>query len=182
MQHLIDCFSRYCSTSGLTISISKTKIMYHSSPGKPYVGPNIIANDQRLEVVETFVYLGSTLNKSKILKIDAGKSDPSNSAKIKVYSTCVLSFLSFACETWILYKHHHKILERFHLRSLRHIMNVHWSLHVPDTEILERTNFGSIECLILKHRLRWAGKLVRVPDHQIPKQVFNDELVEGKRA
>ena len=52
MQHLMDCLSRSCSAFGLTISISKTKVMHQPSPGKPYVEPTIIVNDQRLEVVE----------------------------------------------------------------------------------------------------------------------------------
>ena len=36
MQHEMDCFSQACSNFGLTISTSKTEVMYQPAPGHPY--------------------------------------------------------------------------------------------------------------------------------------------------
>ena len=200
MQQLMDCISRACKSFGLTISIEKTKVMYQPAPGKAYAEPNIMVDDERLEVVKKFVYLGSTLNNSCTLNdeilariqkaTDAFRALEARcwkkrsiklTTKIKVYSACVLSSLLYSCETWALYKKHLKILERFHQRSLRHIMNISWSQKIPDTEVLERSGLGSIESLLLRHRLRWAGKLVCMSDSRLPKQVFFGALAEGKR-
>ena len=41
--------------------------MFTPAPGEPYNEPNIVINDTRLDVVDTFVYLGSTLSRDESL-------------------------------------------------------------------------------------------------------------------
>ena len=62
MQHIMGRFSAACVAFGLTISLRKTKVMFTPAPGKPYIEPNIFVNGTRLEVVDTFLYLGSALS------------------------------------------------------------------------------------------------------------------------
>ena len=200
MQHLMDLISKSCKAFGLTISIPKTEVMYQPAPGNHYVEPIIFVEGVRLKVVDKFTYLGSTLNRFATLddEITAriqkaalafksledrawSKRSIKKSTKVKIYSACVLTALLYACETWSAYKKHVRILERFHQRCLRRIMNVHWQTHTPDTEILDRSGLGSIESLLHRHRLRWVGNLIRMPDFRIPKQVLYGELVQGKR-
>ena len=45
----------------LTISIKKTEVVYQPAPGKPYKEPTVTVKGQRLQVVDKFTYLGSTL-------------------------------------------------------------------------------------------------------------------------
>ena len=52
----------------LTISIKKTEVVYQPAPGKPYKEPTITVKGQRLQVVDKFTYLGSTL--SRVVQID----------------------------------------------------------------------------------------------------------------
>ena len=200
LQYVMDCLSTSCKSFGLTISIDKTKVMYQPAPGKVRVDPSILVEGKHLEVVQKFVYLGSTLNDSCslddeiITRVQKGtiafrgletrcwkKRSISLSTKLKVYSACVLPSLLYACETWVPYKQHIKTLERFHQRCLRRILNVHWSSHLPDTEILHRAGLRSIESLLILHRLRWVGTLVRMSDHRLPKQALYGELAVGKR-
>jgi hypothetical protein len=103
------------------------------------------------------------------------------STKISIYNTSVLSALLYGCETWMIYKHQLKKLERFHQRCLRHILRVKWTTPTPDTEILERSEMMSVEATICRHSLRWSGHLVRMDDTRIPKQLFYGELSLGKR-
>jgi len=42
-------------------STKKTEMMYQPAPGIPYQEPNITVKDQRLQAVENFLYLSSTL-------------------------------------------------------------------------------------------------------------------------
>ena len=53
---------------GLTISMKKTEVVYQPAPAKPYKEPTIIVKGQRLQVVDMFNYLGSTL--SRVVHID----------------------------------------------------------------------------------------------------------------
>ena len=59
----MDRFSAAPTAFGLTISLKKTKVMFTIPPGEPYIEPNITVNDTRLGVVDTFVYLGSTISR-----------------------------------------------------------------------------------------------------------------------
>ena len=59
-----DEVSDYCDSYDLTISIKKTKVVYQPAPGKPYKEPSITVKGQRLQVVDKFTYLGSTLSRA----------------------------------------------------------------------------------------------------------------------
>ena len=62
MQYSTDKFCDACRNFGLTISTKKTEVMHQPIPGKPYIEPNISINGQRLNLVDNFTYLGSTLS------------------------------------------------------------------------------------------------------------------------
>ena len=64
----VDQVSDSCDRYDLTISTKKTEVVYHQAPGKPYEEPTITEKGQRLQVVDKFTYLGSTL--SRVVHID----------------------------------------------------------------------------------------------------------------
>ena len=68
MQNGVDQVS--CDSYDLTISIQKSELVYQPAPGKPYKEPTITVKGQRLQLVEKFTYLGSTL--SSVVHIDDG--------------------------------------------------------------------------------------------------------------
>ena len=67
MQDIMNCFSTACEAFGLTISIKKTKVMFTPAPGAPYIESNIYVRERRLDVVDTFVYLGSIVSQRWLL-------------------------------------------------------------------------------------------------------------------
>ena len=68
MQKGVDQVSDYCDNYDLTISIKKTEVVYQPAPGKPYKEHTITAKGQRLQMVDKFTNLGSTL--SRVVHID----------------------------------------------------------------------------------------------------------------
>ena len=64
----VDRMSKACGNFQLTISTKKTEVVHQPAPGKPYSEPSITVNGQKLQVVDTFTYRGSTL--SRAVKID----------------------------------------------------------------------------------------------------------------
>ena len=60
----MDRVSQVCDNYDLTISTNKTDIVYQPAPGKPYSEPTITVNGQRLQVVDKFNYLRSTLSRA----------------------------------------------------------------------------------------------------------------------
>ena len=68
MQKGVDQVSDSCDSYDLTFSIKKTEVVYQPASGKPYREPTITVKGQRLQVVDKFTYLGSTL--SRVVHID----------------------------------------------------------------------------------------------------------------
>ena len=123
MQCIMDRFSASCTAFGLTISLKKTKVMYTPVPGEPYIEPDIMVYGKRLGVVDTFVYLGSTLSRDGTLDAEIhlriqkasvafGKLEKrvwadrgiTSNTKVNVYKTCVLTALLYSSETWTVYR------------------------------------------------------------------------------
>lgn len=201
MQHGVDKFSDACDNFGLTISIKKTEVMYQPAPGKSYVEPNINIKDQRLNAVENFTYLGSTLSRNTVIddEVNARLAKASvafgrlyknvwdrrgitTETKIKVYRAVVLTTLLYGCEAWTVYQRHARKLNHFHMTSLRKLLNIKWQEKIPDTEVLTRAGLPSVYTMLMQSQLRWAGHVVRMPDHRLPKRLLFGELQEGKRS
>ena len=195
LQHLVSTFSTACQHFGLTISIKKTKILPQNTPP-----PTISLQNERLENVDEFTYLGSTvthnLSLERELSIRIGKAATAmnrlkkrvwqNSkltikTKMKVYSACVLSTLLYGSETWTTYTKQEQRLNSFHLRCLRRIMNIRWQDKITNTEVLTRAGIPSIPALLTTRRLRWLGHVRRMDDGRIPKDILYGEVARGKR-
>ena len=92
-----------------------------------------------------------------------------------------MTTLLYGSESWVLYQHHLRLLERFHQRCLRTILNIHWSDFTTNTEVLMQAETISIEALLLRSQLRWVGHVARMEDHRLPKIVLYCELSSGHR-
>lgn len=201
MQHSVAKFSDACDNFGLTISTKKTEVMHQPAPGKRYVEPNIFINGQRLNVVDKFTYLGSTLSRNVVIDDEVNARLAKASAafgrlyskvwnrrgittetKIKVYRAVVLTALLYGCETWTIYQRHAKKLNHFHTTCLRKVLGIKWQDRIPDTEVLTRADLPSIYTVLMQSQLRWAGHVARMSDHRLPKKLLFGELQNGKRS
>ena len=164
--------------------------MFTPAPGKPYIEPKITVNDARLDVVDT-LYLGSPVSRDSSLDTEIYSRISKASivfeklekrvwvdhdiiikSKINVYRTCVSMVPLYSAETWTRHKRHLKLLEHFHQKCLRDMLNIKWQTYTPDTTVLEIAECPNIEYFIMLNQLRWAGHLVCMEDTRIPKQLF----------
>ena len=201
MQKGVDQVSDSCDSYDLTISIKKTEVVYQPAPGKPYKEPTITVKGQRLQVVDKFIYLGSTLSRvvhiddevnARIAKASAAfgrlrgsiwdRSGIRLDTKLQVYRSVVLPTLLYACETWTVYQRHAKRLNHFHTSCLRKLLKIKWQNRIPDTEVLKRAGMQSIHTLLKLAQLRWTGHVTRMPDERLPKKILYGELQVGKRS
>ena len=163
--------------------------------------PHITVNGKKLKVVNRFIYLGSMLSQNANIddEVNSRTSKASSTfgrlyknvwhragirleTKLKVYRAAVLPVLLYACETWTVYRRHTKKLDHFHTLCLRKLLNIKWQDKVPDTAVLERAGMTSIDTMLKISQIRWAGHVVRMPDHRIPKILLYGELQNGKRS
>ncbi|BHF69648.1 hypothetical protein SprV_0301269400 [Sparganum proliferum] len=68
MQRSMDLFSAACENFDQTINTEKTVIMHQPSPDAAYIAPQINVNGAQWQVVDNFMYLGST--HSRRIKIE----------------------------------------------------------------------------------------------------------------
>ena len=201
MQGAVDRMSKACDNFQLTISTNKTEVVHQPAPGKPYSEPTITVNGQKLQVVDKFTYLGSTLSRAVHIDDEVTARTAKTSVafgrlhtnvwerngirldtKLKVYKAVVLPTLLYASETWTVYQRHAKKLNHFHLSCLRKILKIRWQDKIPDTEVLNKANMQSVHTLLKLAQLRWTGHVTRMPDERLPKKVLYGELQEGKRS
>ena len=188
-----------CDSYDLTISIKKTEVVYQPAPGKPDKEPTITVKGQRLQVVDKFTYLGSTLSRvvhiddevnARIAKASAAFGRLRGSiwdqigirldTKLKIYRSVGLPTLLYACETWTVYQLHAKRLNHCHTSCLRKLLKIKWQDRIPDTEVLKRAGMQSIHTLLKLAQLRWTGLVIRMPDEHLPKKILYGELQVGK--
>ena len=200
LQHLVNHFSDASKAFGLTISLKKTEVLYQPPPMENYFPPHITIDRATLNPVEHFTYLGSviSIDASTDKDLDNRLSKASSSfsrlskrvwnnhslrliTKIKVYRAVVIPTLLYGAETWTLYRRQVRLLERFHQRCLHSILNIKWHDYVSNEDVLEEAQLPSIESILLKQQLRWAGHVARMEDPRMPKAVLFGELKAGKR-
>ena len=200
LQHITSCFAEAARLFGLEVSLKKTEVLHQPAPREEYRPPHITIGETELKTVHQFTYLGCTITSdAKIDREVDNRLARANSAfgrlykrvwnnkhlkkgtKISVYRAVVLTTLLYGSESWVTYRHHLRLLERFHQRCLRTILNIHWSDYVTNVEVLEQAEITSIEAMLLKSQLRWAGHVSRMEDNRLPKIALYGELSTGHR-
>jgi len=200
LQSLTDALSTATKRFGLTISIKKTEVLYQPAKGSAPNPPPITIDGKALNNVDKFTYLGSCLSSANSLDDElSSRLAKASSAfgrlthrvwnerglkletKIAVYRAVVLSALLYGSESWTVYRRQVKLLEQFHQRHLRRILNIRWQDRIPNVTVLQRAKLPSIETILLQTQLRWAGHVVRMEDSRIPKQLLFGVLSTGYR-
>ena len=116
MQGAVDRMSKACDNFQLTISTKKTEVVHQPAHEKPYSEPTITVNGQKLQVVDKFIYLGSTLSRAVHIDNELTAKTAKNSVifgrlctnflerngirldtKLKVYKAVVLPTHLYAC-------------------------------------------------------------------------------------
>ena len=75
------------------------------------------------------------------------------STKVAVYNALCLSTLLYGAKSWTPYRQHISNLEAFHIRCLQKILG-----------------------------LSWEDRILRMPEHRLPRQVLYSQLMGAKRS
>ena len=144
-----------------------------------------------LDAVDSFTYLGSTIESnlsldadintriskaaavmSKLNRIVWQNNNLTQMAKLCVYQACVFSTLLYSSEAWTTYTRQEKKLKSFHLRCIRRILDISWQDKVTNTEVLARASSFRIYTMLSQRRLRWLGHIHRMANGRIPKDML----------
>ena len=194
-----------CAQFGLMVSEQKTETMHLRVRDENRSQMFIEAAGQQYVQTDKFKYLGGIVQDDADITFElrsrrqrAGfklkrfckeafhpRTGISLKTKMSLLKSEVTEALLYGCETWTLNRNHFVLLRQFHHHSLLRCVGFQkkkGSDHVlAYHEVLARTKCESIETMILRRRLTWAGKLVRMDNSRLPKAMLFGELTDGKR-
>lgn len=191
MLEKLEDIEREVSKVGLSINWEKTK--YLKMTRRRQGGLDLEINGNRVENVESFKYLGSTLTADNSVKheikarVAAGgrcyfafkKLFSSNilhkEAKLRIYKTVIRPVVVYGCEAWTLTKQDINRLRIFERRILRRICGPEliqgaWRRR-KNQDLLNFLHGEDIVRFIKAQRIRWLGHLSRMNDSRVVKKV-----------
>ncbi|KAI5717474.1 hypothetical protein M8J77_006391 [Diaphorina citri] len=184
------------SELGLEINREKTQYMIITTEDKPKPS-EVMLNNNKYKVVESFTYLGSQLNgknimeeeiKNRITKANRcyfslnnifRSKNVSQKSKIRIYQSVILPVLLYGCEVWSINKKTEQMLQTFENKILRRIYgpirdeNTGLFRIKKNREIWALYGEPLITSCVKGRIMRWAGHVARADEESIVKKVFN---------
>ena len=150
-----------------------------------------------MEIVDHFPYLGDMVARDggDALAVDArievgsksfgalrgglfSSTSISHEAKRAVYEAVVMSIALYGCECWSLTEplyHRLRVMQAQHFRAMSRITRMHaWEHHISTQQLSRELGIPSIDHLIARRQLRWAGHVSRMDfDHRLPRRMLS---------
>ena len=183
MQTLTSIVENESAKVGLLLNGGKCKVMVSEN----WVDDtDIQAAGTHIEMVEDFCYLGSYISNNssceKDMKVRIGKAAASfarlsniwnsktvsQTVKVKLYETLIMSILLYSAELWPITVTAMKKLEAAHHRWQRKLLGITWKDKVKNEEVRRLTGLRKVETIIKERRLRWLGHVTRMGSERIP--------------
>ena len=194
MQEKTNIVAATSASMGLNIHKGKSKILkVNATSTSP-----IMLEGEALEEVESFVYLGSMVDKQggtdADVKIRIGKARAAfqqlknvwvsnnlgSKLKVRIFNTMVKPVLLYGAETWRTTAVNLTRIQSFINNCLRRILRIHWPENISNRELWQRTKQKPIEEEILQKRWRWIGHTLRKPASNTTRQALKWNP-QGKR-
>ena len=142
---------------------------------------------EEVEDVESFVYLGSVLDKFGGTEADIKRRLAlariaftrlqniwrsgrfSQKTKLRIVNSNVLSVLLYGAEMWRVTTTDLNKLDVFHRTCLRRVLKRFWPNHLSNEELYEATGSTPVSALVRVRRWRWIGHILRTSPSNISR-------------
>ena len=196
LKNLTTALEQQAANAGLRINVQKSKIV---RVGYARTTAPMSINGQRVEEVSEFTYLGSVIaadgDTTRDVTCRIGKATAtfqrlrpiwnstalSTPVKLRILSATVIPTAIYASEAWKMTTTIARKIDRFHLRCLRRIMKISYLDRITNKEVYRRTCVRPLSETITQRRLRFAGHVLRLPRHRLPKTALTWRPTHGKR-
>ena len=195
LNELIRHLNNASTEFGMEISEEKTKEMTNST-----FTSEIKIKDKKLENVHRFKYLGAIItdegSKPEILarisqttgamtklKPIWNNRNISNSSKIRLMRSLVMSIFLYACESWTLTAETERKIKAVEMRCFRRLLGISYKDHITNEEVKRRiiSEIGPYTDLlktVKQRKLKWYGHVTR--SQGLAKTILQG-TVEGRR-
>ena len=198
MQRIVEKISNTGQEYGVRINVGKTKLMFVGR-GQAALNDNLIINQETVEKVTRFKYLGSTINAEldddEEIKIRCGiarttfrkmekallhRSFPLD-IRLRVVKCYIWSVLLYGVETWSLKVRSMNRLEAFEMWTLRRMLRIPWTDRISNAEVLERAETDR-ELLrnVKRRKTGYLGHFLRGDKYEILRLLLCGRI-DGKR-
>ena len=203
LERMMTVIATACSSFGLTVSEAKTEIMFLETKGGGKVFFTINAAGQVCKQTIEFVYLVGAITADRDLSIETTRRLQRAWAcfqrykmeiydrpgvrlglKVRLLKAEVVETLLYDCMTWSPKKPDYDRLRRVHHSMLLRCLG--WRKRKRDdhtlsyADALAKTAPESIEAIVRKRRILFAGLVARMGEKRLPQRVMFGELVGGK--
>ena len=181
---LVERLDKASTAYSIKMSAAKTKLMQNNASG---INTEIKVNEQKLETVTSFKYLGSVITDegykpemiSRIAQTTAAlirlkpvwiDKSISLSSKIRLMRSFVTSIFLYACESWTLKAELQRRIQAMEMRCYHKILHISYKDHVTNENIRAKIQqaIGPHEDLTIVKRC----KLHMSPIHQVWPKPF----------
>jgi len=199
LQSLVSRMNEVCMKNELMMNINKSKVMVFERESTKTVC-NIVVNDEYLEQVDEFVYLGSMFTRDGKTdrdierRVNAGNSingglnavgtnkKLSNEAKLAVHNGVLIPTLMYGSEAWNWQRKDESRLNAVEMRSLRRMCGKTMYDRVRNVEIRKECKADvSVMSKIKKGTLRWFGHVERMNEERSVRRIY-DANVNGRTS
>lgn len=162
----------------------------------------VIEGEKVMVIVNEFKYLGIHLtNKNEEMVEIQARIQTANKAyfsvlpifrnrdinqrlKVMLYKTLIRSIVMYGSETWTLSKKAVEKIDSFERKILRRIygpvcVQGEWRIRY-NNELYSLYGELPLSHVIRIKRLKWAGHLIRMEEHRVPKKVFSGDFGGGR--
>ena len=176
LQHLVESVKIHCERKYLMLNFKKTKVMKTDKT----IGPvNITVDNEMLETVNNYDYLGSTVTENGGGKIEVRKrleiatnklmimkslwKGESAQTKLKILRAYIFTVATYGCETWTMIKAVSKLIDSFEMKYNRQILKVTWTEHRTNESIGNERELKEnwLRSCVLRQKLKYFGHLKR---------------------
>ena len=185
-QRLMQVLEKFCMHSGLSVNVTKTKVMLVKTRDKE--NPCIVYNNEPLEVVESFKYLGLEIphnhkwNECAMRRLEAGKrayyafENMCNVGEIKcwalkkyLFDALVTPVLLYGVEVWggSISKSTWKEFEKLQKRFLSNFFQV--KAQTPYTLLLLESGSLPIEVMAMERLVGYMLRVQKLLPHRLPR-------------
>ena len=199
LQCLVREFGRVCERRKLRVNVDKSKVMCVGENVEPSL-LNITLNGERMEVVNSFKYLGSCFSSDGGVKEDVSmrvgegmktfgamknmwKSRSLNvEVKRELYERIVVPTVMYGSETWGMKVEERNKLDVAEMKCLRSMCGVTRMDRVRNEVVRERVGVPErLSERVDRKVLKWFGHVERMGNERLTKRVYVSE-VEGERG
>jgi hypothetical protein len=183
LQMSLDILNSEAKTFGLEMNWSKTKVQFVGDAPDPPA--TIAVGNAQVDVVESFVYLGSQVHntgssdsevrrrfeiaRSRMIELDKNIWHTSITlyTKLRLYRAYILPILLYGCETWTTKQSLCDKLDAFDRWCRRRILRISYLKHVTNKEVMRLTQLiPPASQTVREARLRFFGHVARSHNKQ----------------